>query len=88
MEQEDLIALFQRQEPLCDELLAFYSNNGRFFVVQHPLVYSVPHSNHMNALLNFQYKMRQGGVLKKKIKKADVFAYPNSRGEQEIILLQ
>ena len=65
MEQADFMALMQRQEPLCDELLAYYSNDGRFPKVQHPLVYSVPHSNHMNAMLNFQYKIRQEEMLQK-----------------------
>jgi hypothetical protein len=65
MEQEELMALFQKEEPLCNELLAYYCNDGRFPVVQHPLVYSVPHSNQMNAMLNFQYKIRQEEMLKK-----------------------
>ena len=65
MEQEELMALFQKEEPLCNELLAYYSNDGKFPKVQHPLVYSVPHSNMMNALLNFQYKIRQEEMLKK-----------------------
>lgn len=54
----DIIQMFEKEEPLCDELLFYYSNDGKFPRVQHPLVYSVPHHNQYNALLNYQLKER------------------------------
>lgn len=61
---EDMMKLLTTQEPLCDELQACYSDDGRFPMVRHPLVYSVPHNDSQNALLNFQLQEKKREVSK------------------------
>jgi len=48
----DFKKLMETEEPLCDDLLPYYSDDGVFPMIQHPLVYSVPHSPQQNALAN------------------------------------
>jgi len=62
--QEQMIELMTRKEPLCDELQACFSDDGSFPMVRHPLVYSVPHNDCQNALLNFQLQDKKREVKK------------------------
>ena len=55
--------LIHKREPLCAELQPyFYPSSGAkgdFPVVKHPLLFSVPHSDSMNAFLNKQIEVRK-----------------------------
>ncbi len=57
--QEEAIDIFTRKEPLCGELMLYYSDSGTFPMVRHPLVFSVPHSDALNALMNKQLEVRK-----------------------------
>lgn len=49
-----LMELMNKKEELCEELQMYYRDGDTFNTVRHPLIFSVPHSNQMNALLNAQ----------------------------------
>jgi hypothetical protein len=51
---EKLMELMNKKEELCEELQQYYRDGDKFNTVRHPLIFSVPHSNQMNALLNAQ----------------------------------
>lgn len=62
MNSEELHALLNRQEDLCDELMTYYreaGNGNTFATVRHPLVFSVPHFDGSNALLNKQLEVKK-----------------------------
>lgn len=46
--------LFKKEE-LHEDLLPYLENNGMFDLIRHPLVYSVPHYQSQNALMNKMY---------------------------------
>lgn len=55
---ESISEIFNRQENLVEELQPYLQNIGSFKALRHPLVYSVPHSEHMNAFVNEQYSQK------------------------------
>ena len=57
MDEFNLTELMAKKEDLCFELLKYNSNGYMFDSVRHPLLYSVPHTNQMNAVLNFRIKI-------------------------------
>ncbi len=50
--------IFNKKEELCDELKTYLENNGKFDLIRHPLVYSVPHFEAQNALVNKQLEVK------------------------------
>lgn len=56
---EDIMELMQKSEPLCEELSLYYQKSDDMAMVRHPLVYSVPHNNQLNAFLNQQLKHKK-----------------------------
>lgn len=59
---EDLMAIFSKQEELCDELKDHMFEQAGFTCVKHPLVFSVPHHDFRNAMLNEQLKQKKEAV--------------------------
>ena len=47
--------ILSRKEDLHEDLVPYYENKGMFPVVRHPYVFSVPHSDNLNALVNLRY---------------------------------
>lgn len=71
MTTEMLNDLMDRQERLDDELLPFFEKDGRGFpMLRHPLVYSVPHHESMNALMNRMLHERKT-LLKRMLEEKD-----------------
>jgi hypothetical protein len=56
--EESLGDILNRKEELCEELKPYFENNGKFDLIRHPLVYSVPHNEVQNALVNKQYEVK------------------------------
>jgi len=78
MKSSDYIDLLKKKEPLCPELKKYYSKGELFEMVRHPLLFSVPHSSTMNALLNMQLierKNRAAKLLKEENYEAYVFMH-------------
>ena len=66
-------AILTRKEELVPELKA-YLHHKTFPMIQHPLVYSVPHFQEMNAFVNAQLKHKTEAV-EKALKKRDFVSY-------------
>lgn len=64
MSQQQFADLLARQEPLVPELAMYFSEQGGFPTIRHPLVYSVPYFHSMNALLNEQLAYKKQAVEK------------------------
>ena len=71
---EPLEDILSRKEELCDELKAHLENNGTFDLIRHPLVYSVPHYEAKNALVNKQLEYRKKEA-KELLEKKDYFSF-------------
>lgn len=56
---ENIGDLLSRKEELCDELKKYLENNGKFDLIRHPLVYSIPHYEAQNALVNKQLEVKK-----------------------------
>lgn len=60
MSEDNIKDVFYHNEELCDELKLYLNKNSKLGIcLQHPLVYSVPHNEALNALVNLQYKTRK-----------------------------
>lgn len=46
-------------EPLCPELAAYHERGGRFEMIRHPLLYSVPHFKLKNRECNLRLKLQE-----------------------------
>jgi len=55
---ESLDDILGRKEDLCEALKSYLENNGKFDLIRHPLVYSVPHYESQNALVNKQFEVK------------------------------
>lgn len=68
---EDITALLGKQEELCEELQAYYEPGGKgdWPTVRHPLVYSIPHTEQMNAMLNERLRCLKKRVAEHKAKR-------------------
>jgi hypothetical protein len=62
------------QEELCSELQAFYTEDELFPCVKHPLVFSVPHTPVVNAMLNKALQQKKE-MLIRAIKKKNWMSY-------------
>lgn len=51
--------ILNRKEDLCEGLKPYLENNGKFDLIRHPLVYSIPHYSHLNALVNKQLEIKE-----------------------------
>lgn len=51
--------ILNRKEDLCESLKPYLENNGKFDLIRHPLVYSIPHYSHLNALVNKQLEIKE-----------------------------
>ena len=58
--------ILDKKEDICEELKIYisYNRNLKSDMLRHPLVYSVPHSVQMNALVNAQLKYKKDAVKK------------------------
>lgn len=66
----DINEIFTRKEPLHPELQQYYVKGDSWDMIQHPLVYSVPHiGDAMNAMLNERLKHLKASVEKAKERK-------------------
>lgn len=78
---DDMMQLMLKNEPLCDELLDYFeSEAGDMPMVRHPLIYSVPHSNSLNAFLNKQLEVKKEAAAQYlKEKEYDSFVFLHER---------
>lgn len=56
--------LLQKQEDLNYELLPYFESDDKMDMIRHPLIYSVPHMDSLNALVNFQFTQRKEAAAK------------------------
>lgn len=56
--------LMHTKEDLVPELKMYYSESDKFAMVRHPLVYSVPHTDSMNALVNYRLELKKAHLAK------------------------
>lgn len=59
---EDPFEILKKQEPLDPELEEYKKKLDFGFVIQHPLVFSVPHMDGMNAFVNAQLRQKQAAL--------------------------
>lgn len=65
----NILELFSKKESLDPELMMYYEEGDTFKMIRHPLVYSVPYFENMNAFLNKQLKQKKEAVTKSLVDK-------------------
>ena len=66
--------LLNKKEELCEELKKHLENNGKFDLIRHPFIYSVPHFEGQNALLNKQLEVKSK-YAKELLEKKEFFSF-------------
>lgn len=64
IKHQNLTELFNNSEPLCEELEQYRTEDNGMVMIRHPLLYSIPHFENLNALSNQQLKYMKQLVAK------------------------